>query len=345
MRQGEAVGAQLEIAEPGAAIVENAEVRAVALQDQHPSAWIDRHLLRLTDLVARGEREQRHPLFGEDADQVVPRVGDPDLAMFRVEIHRLRSVHRTFVQMRFDQRHGPQRERHQLRGEEDQADEAERDGTVAQLIGLVGLHNRRVLTGRPKRRQESGQGAEASGEIRVGQIARQAQCAVSRDRVRAPEIAVEHADLPAPPGVLAERQARNLRRIAVRGQGLGDLRESNPAFDAPRQPHLEPVGAPAHDLYGLAATLRGREFDWGRVLANEYKSPFDWLAERPDRISSVVARVEVRPICGDAKVPEDLERADELIFLDITASHEGRASMLEVIRRTARMASSLPGIG
>ena len=31
----------------------------------------------------------------------------------------------------------------------------------------------------------------------------------------------------------------------------------------------------------------------------------------------------------------DAERADELVFLDITASHEGRASMLEVIRRTA----------
>jgi imidazole glycerol-phosphate synthase subunit HisF len=31
----------------------------------------------------------------------------------------------------------------------------------------------------------------------------------------------------------------------------------------------------------------------------------------------------------------DRERADELVFLDITASHEGRASMLDVIRRTA----------
>jgi imidazole glycerol-phosphate synthase subunit HisF len=31
----------------------------------------------------------------------------------------------------------------------------------------------------------------------------------------------------------------------------------------------------------------------------------------------------------------DAEHADELVFLDITASHEGRASMLEVIRRTA----------
>jgi cyclase len=31
----------------------------------------------------------------------------------------------------------------------------------------------------------------------------------------------------------------------------------------------------------------------------------------------------------------DRERADELVFLDITASHERRASMLDVIRRTA----------
>jgi cyclase len=31
----------------------------------------------------------------------------------------------------------------------------------------------------------------------------------------------------------------------------------------------------------------------------------------------------------------DQERADELVFLDITASHEARASMLDVIRRTA----------
>ncbi|MBA4157187.1 MAG: imidazole glycerol phosphate synthase subunit HisF [Gemmatimonadetes bacterium] len=31
----------------------------------------------------------------------------------------------------------------------------------------------------------------------------------------------------------------------------------------------------------------------------------------------------------------DHERADELVFLDITASHEGRTSMLDVIRRTA----------
>ena len=31
----------------------------------------------------------------------------------------------------------------------------------------------------------------------------------------------------------------------------------------------------------------------------------------------------------------DAQRADELCFLDITASHEGRQSTLEMIRRTA----------
>jgi imidazole glycerol-phosphate synthase subunit HisF len=38
----------------------------------------------------------------------------------------------------------------------------------------------------------------------------------------------------------------------------------------------------------------------------------------------------------------DEQRADELIFLDITASHEGRASMLDVIRRTAESARRVP---
>src|SRR2546422_5572506 len=31
----------------------------------------------------------------------------------------------------------------------------------------------------------------------------------------------------------------------------------------------------------------------------------------------------------------DRQGADELVFLDITASHEGRATMLDVVRRTA----------
>ncbi len=37
----------------------------------------------------------------------------------------------------------------------------------------------------------------------------------------------------------------------------------------------------------------------------------------------------------EAAVAYDRQGADELVFLDITASHEGRAIMLEVVRRTA----------
>jgi cyclase len=36
-----------------------------------------------------------------------------------------------------------------------------------------------------------------------------------------------------------------------------------------------------------------------------------------------------------AAIAYDRQGADELVFLDITASHEGRATMLEVVRRTA----------
>ncbi len=37
----------------------------------------------------------------------------------------------------------------------------------------------------------------------------------------------------------------------------------------------------------------------------------------------------------EAAVAYDRQGADELVFLDITASHEGRATMLDVVRRTA----------
>src|SRR5499433_4236961 len=37
----------------------------------------------------------------------------------------------------------------------------------------------------------------------------------------------------------------------------------------------------------------------------------------------------------EAAVAYDRQKADELVFLDITASHEGRAIMLDVVRRTA----------
>src|SRR4026207_2505128 len=37
----------------------------------------------------------------------------------------------------------------------------------------------------------------------------------------------------------------------------------------------------------------------------------------------------------EAALAYDAQGADELVFLDITASHEGRATMLDVVRRTA----------
>ena len=37
----------------------------------------------------------------------------------------------------------------------------------------------------------------------------------------------------------------------------------------------------------------------------------------------------------EAALAYDAQEADELVFLDITASHEGRATMLDVVRRTA----------
>ena len=37
----------------------------------------------------------------------------------------------------------------------------------------------------------------------------------------------------------------------------------------------------------------------------------------------------------EAALAYDAQGADELVFLDITASHEGRAIMLDVVRRTA----------
>ena len=61
------------------------------------------------------------------------------------------------------------------------------------------------------------------------------------------------------------------------------------------------------------------------------------LDVKEGRVVKGVSFVELR----DAGDPVDLgvayeaEGADELVFLDITASHEGRATMVEVVRRTA----------
>ncbi len=61
------------------------------------------------------------------------------------------------------------------------------------------------------------------------------------------------------------------------------------------------------------------------------------LDVKDGRVVKGIRFVELRD-AGDPveqAIRYDSERADELVFLDITASHEGRASTLEMIRRTA----------
>jgi imidazole glycerol-phosphate synthase subunit HisF len=61
------------------------------------------------------------------------------------------------------------------------------------------------------------------------------------------------------------------------------------------------------------------------------------LDVREGRVVKGVRFVELRD-AGDpveAALAYDAQGADELVFLDITASHEGRATMLDVVRRTA----------
>jgi imidazole glycerol-phosphate synthase subunit HisF len=61
------------------------------------------------------------------------------------------------------------------------------------------------------------------------------------------------------------------------------------------------------------------------------------LDVKDGRVVKGVRFVELRD-AGDpvaAALAYDAQGADELIFLDITASHEGRATMLDVVRRTA----------
>jgi len=61
------------------------------------------------------------------------------------------------------------------------------------------------------------------------------------------------------------------------------------------------------------------------------------LDVKDGRVVKGVRFVELRdagdPV--DAALAYDEQGADELVFLDITASHEGRATMLDVVRRTA----------
>src|SRR6202008_2860955 len=61
------------------------------------------------------------------------------------------------------------------------------------------------------------------------------------------------------------------------------------------------------------------------------------LDVKDGRVVKGVQFVDLRD-AGDpveAALAYDTQGADELVFLDITASHEGRATMLDVVRRTA----------
>src|ERR1700674_2792645 len=61
------------------------------------------------------------------------------------------------------------------------------------------------------------------------------------------------------------------------------------------------------------------------------------LDVKDGRVVKGVRFAELRD-AGDpvaAALAYDAQGADELVFLDITASHEGRATMLDVVRRTA----------
>src|SRR6266566_4604213 len=63
------------------------------------------------------------------------------------------------------------------------------------------------------------------------------------------------------------------------------------------------------------------------------------LDVKDGRVMKGVRFVELRD-AGDpvaAALAYDAEGADELVFLDITASHEGRATMIDVVRRTAEV--------
>ena len=111
----------------------------------------------------------------------------------------------------------------------------------------------------------------------------------------------------------------------------------------------------------LARPLRNDSITLRRPISSEFprrRSPEQRLASEPiDRKNMLAKRVipcldvdRGRVVKGtkflnlrDAGDPVEVasqyeaEGADELVFLDITASHEGRAIMLDVVRRTAEV--------
>jgi cyclase len=55
------------------------------------------------------------------------------------------------------------------------------------------------------------------------------------------------------------------------------------------------------------------------------------------RVVKGVNFVNLKDVGDPVEIAEfyNIEGADELVFLDITATHEGRATMIDVVRRTA----------
>src|SRR5262249_25482282 len=82
-------------------------------------------------------------------------------------------------------------------------------------------------------------------------------------------------------------------------------------------------------------TFGGRSPRWARPMLKKRVIPC--LDVHDGRVVKGVRFVNLRD-AGDpveAAQAYDAQGADELVFLDISASHEGRATMLEVVRRTA----------
>ena len=84
----------------------------------------------------------------------------------------------------------------------------------------------------------------------------------------------------------------------------------------------------------LAAALRGGRERCRMTLAKRVIPCLDVIA---GRVMKGVAFVDLRDAGDPAELAAryDQDRADELVFLDITASSDGRAILLDAVRRTA----------
>src|SRR5204862_7059181 len=89
-------------------------------------------------------------------------------------------------------------------------------------------------------------------------------------------------------------------------------------------------------LHGRGRSARGARRDGGSALMLA-KRVIPCLDVKDGRVVKGVRFVDLRD-AGDpveAALAYDAQGADELVFLDITASHEDRRTMLDVVRRTA----------